>query len=91
MQANRCATERLAADQATLHVARVGEHQRRIANLQLRMPDPAIRAVQAEHLDRAERGFVEVDGLAGILDAQVRGDGVLSFGDWFDGHFMNPP
>ncbi|MOA14935.1 hypothetical protein D3C78_1350670 [compost metagenome] len=91
VQADRGATERLTADQATVHVARVCEHQRRIADFQFSMAHTPIGAVEAEHYYRTERSRVEVDGLGGIFDTQVGGDGVLPFGDWFDGHFIDPP
>src|SRR6185369_10206352 len=49
----------------------VREHERGIAEQQLRMPDTSARLGEAELLGRAERLLVEVDRRAGILDAQI--------------------
>jgi hypothetical protein len=53
------------------HVAGVAEHQRGIADSQFGMANAALGVFKAEHLDRAEGLLVELDGLGGVVDAEV--------------------
>ncbi len=64
----------------------VGEHDRRIADLDFGMPDLAARSGHAQELDGAERFFVELERARGVVEDEVRGDGVITRGNGFDGH-----
>jgi len=82
-EADRGAAARLRADRVHLGVL-VGEHDRRVADADLRVADAAVGPGEAHELLGAERLLVEVD------DVQVRRDGVVSVGDGLHGHGVAP-
>jgi hypothetical protein len=70
MEPHRAAAERPRAADPMLRVL-VGEHDPRAVDLDLGVPDPAVRLAQAQHLGRAERLPVELDGAGRALDVQI--------------------
>ncbi|MNP63883.1 hypothetical protein D3C76_1593280 [compost metagenome] len=50
------------------------------------MADAAVGHGQAHDLDGAEGFFVEVDGFGRFLNAQVRGDAVITLWNRFNAH-----
>src|SRR5256886_9492037 len=62
----------------------VGQHQARVAELQLGVSDPSVGLRHAKRFRGAERLLVELDGVAGALDAQVRRERVMAFGNGLD-------
>jgi hypothetical protein len=50
---------------------RVGEHDHRLADLQLRVADLAARCSHPEALGRVEDGLVEVDRAGRVVDREV--------------------
>ncbi len=69
----------------------VGQHDRRVADLDLSVADAAVRRGHAHQLGRAKRLLVEIEGLRGALDDQVRRQGVIAVGDGFNRHVVFPP
>jgi hypothetical protein len=62
----------------------VRHHDGRIADLDLGMADLAARAGHSHQFRGSESLLVEVDGLCGAINDQVRGYGVISLRDWLD-------
>src|ERR1700752_2652328 len=58
------------------------QHDAGVADLDLGVHEPAVRAIDAHDLPRAERALVEVDRRGPILDGQGRGHGVIALGNW---------
>src|SRR5215510_1216100 len=62
----------------------VGEHDGRVADLDLGVPDSAARRGDADLLDGCERLLVEVDGLRRVVADQVRRRRVVAIGNRLD-------
>src|SRR5215211_3192435 len=65
---------------------RIRQHQLRIADLQLGVPDPAVGPGHAQHLLGAERLLVEVDRARGVVDGEIRREAVVALRNRIDGH-----
>jgi hypothetical protein len=68
----------------------VRQHQGHRAELELRMADAAAGFREAEFLSRAERPHVELDGLPGVLDAEI-GEQLVNFHARAPGARVNDP
>src|SRR5437867_2912816 len=67
---------------AVFHVRElVGEHDQRVADLELGMADLAAGCAHAHALPRAEHGSIEVDRIARAIDGEVRCDFRVALGD----------
>jgi hypothetical protein len=86
---HRGPTERLRAAEAHLREL-IGQHDRRIADFELGVPDPPVRLHQAHEFLAAERALVKVERLRCALDAQIgRGTRVV-VGNRLRGHRCPP-
>src|ERR1700722_5869526 len=77
--------ERLRATMAHFGML-IREHDDRIANLDLGVPYPPIRARHAHQLNGAECPLVEIDCVGAPFDNEIGGDRVVTVGNWLGGH-----
>ena len=77
--ADGCAADRLGRGRPELRRF-VAQHDDRVADLDLRVRDAAVRPGHAESLLRAERLLVELDRLGGLATHEVRRHGVVPGG-----------
>ena len=70
----------------------VGHHHSRVADLDLGMPNAAVRTGHAHDLGRAKGLFIELDRFRRAVDDQVGGYAVISLGDglYFTRHVYSP-
>ena len=68
----------------------VGEHDDRVADPDLGVPDLPIRRPVAEELGGAERLPVELEGALAPVDDQIGRDGVVPVGNLLDRHALPP-
>src|SRR5712691_7086258 len=61
----------------------IREHDRRIANLDLSVPNLAIRRRKAKQFLRAKRFLIKLDRVAGAANDQVGRGGVITVRNWF--------
>src|SRR5712664_2541428 len=61
----------------------IGEHDRRIANLDLSVTDFSIGRGKAKQFSRAERLLIKFDRVAGAPNNQVWRGGVIAIRNWF--------
>src|SRR5262249_25668050 len=64
----------------------VGDHEQRVADLELRMADAAVRRGEPHHLGGAEILLVEIDCPGRAANDEVRNRGPIAIWNWFDGH-----
>src|SRR5208283_3660999 len=83
MESHAGAAQRLRADHANRRMLVADEHGRS-ADLDLGMPDSAVRPRPAHQLLRAEGFFVKLDSFGRALDCQVRRDRSRPNGNWID-------
>src|SRR5215207_1762566 len=60
---------------------RIGEHEDRVADLELRVHDRAVWSGHAAALLGAERALVEVDRGRRVVDGEIRHEGAVTLGD----------
>ena len=77
--------ERLRSDRVAPFGKFVDEHQRRIADPDHRMQQPALRPGQPRQLDGAKRPLVKLDGLCRAITDKMRRERVHVVGDGFYG------
>src|SRR5882724_1340164 len=85
VQAHWRPTDAGGADVALAHAGiLVREHEARIANLQLGVPDLPVRTIHAHDYGGAEYILVIFDRSRSVLDDEVRSDGVVSLRNVMD-------